>query len=92
MTIVKWVLVVLACSIGGYLHVWYAQANYPSTRSWTLLLLGIGFVIGTLVIWSLMPGREVTGLIVSAIVGGIPFAGISRWWFPQKMQTILPKR
>lgn len=92
MTIVKWGAFFVACIINGYCHLQYAYANYPRSRLWQFLLFITGFFGGTLVLWGLIPGYDVAGFFGSMIVGGIPAGLISLWWFPQKMQTIVPKK
>ena len=93
MLILTFFVILLLASIAGYIQWKHAEANYPSSWQWKLLLFSGGFISCAVGVW-LLPMSNLSVLKQTLVVLGTGlFGGYgSLVLLPQKMQMIHPKR
>ena len=93
MLIVRIILIVLLGSIAGYIQWMYANANYPTSRRWKVILFISGGLACAFVV-SLLPFSNLAFLKKLLLIGsGGLFGGyLFLVTLPEKMQMIVPKK
>lgn len=93
LTYLAFIIVVLLVFFTGYLQYKYAVVNYPASWRWKFLLFINGFTTGAIGVW-LLPFSDITwGKVTLLCLGGGFFHGYcTAFLFPQKMQTMIPKK
>lgn len=85
--------VLLLGGLGGYLHVRYARANYPTSSRWKWTLFLAGFIPGAVGLATILyQEATIPELLFFSLVTGVFIGLISLFLFPSNMQYIYPKR
>lgn len=93
MLILIFFVILLLGSIAGYIQWKHAEANYPSSWQWKVLLFFSGFVACGVGVWLLPFSNLSLSKQFLLVLGGGLFGGYgSLVLLPQKMQMIHPKR
>jgi hypothetical protein len=74
-------------------YVRYAQANYPKSRRWEYLLLGVPFLLGSTT-GALAASKDFPSVFFVLFVpaSGVAIALMYRFLFVHNMQYVIPKR
>ena len=74
-------------------YVRYAQANYPQSRRWEYMLIGVPFLLGS-AIGAVLAGKDFPSVffVLFVLGNGAAFAFLYRCLYVQNMQHVMPKR
>lgn len=86
-------LVFLGGGLIAFIYVRWAQANYPESWQWELLLIGVPFAWGFLLfLFALLPSEGIGFSLLYATLFGLFQVFVNRYlWMPQ-MLRLMPRR